>query len=379
MIRISRLNSARYCGLSGSIEDRSTSIYAMAGNAFHALLRANYRTTPETVKAAELTMSVLEDDVRADVNRYAVDLGASWTPPEDAEFEVPLGIDARGRYVPYDDPSAITRGTADCCWLEPNKLDRPEAEEAEIDDEDGIDLGRFRAITRQAPPAYDGTYTLYVVDFKAGPRAAFNVPHPSENLQTGAYGLGLADKNGAKVTDMRLGIYRVVEGRFVWARFQIGSDETEQLWTRVKAAAMRDSTLAITGSHCGDCWVRRKCPAHVLPALNQADRDEAMAPIYEVLEEGQIVPMARVARMLRALRALSDVAAMAKEWAENYVAYNGPVLDGDQEWGPVAQKGRETVSISSLKAAGLYEAAVAAGAVKKGAASQSYRWTKVSM
>lgn len=375
MIRISRLNSARYCGLAGSVEDGSSSTYALGGNAFHALLRAKYRTSRATVDAADLLMSALEPDARADVNRAVLDLAACWTPPDDAEFEVPLGIDITGCYVPYDDPRAITRGTADCVWLEPNQVEAPAVaaqDAAEIDDDMGIDIARFQKLRRARPRNYDGTFTLYVVDFKAGPRAAWNVPHPSVNLQLGGYGLGLADKIGPKVTDMRLGIYQVVEGKFVWARFDLAAPASTELWNQVRAAALRDPKTAVTGAHCVDCWVRRKCPAYVLPVLSLAARDEALAPL--MADAGVVPTPDQVLRLLLAVKAIEDLVDPAKDWLKNWVTENGPIVNGSKTWGPGPTKGRESTSITALKDAGLYDEAVARGAVKKGQPGVSFTW-----
>src|SRR3954470_5776941 len=102
MIRSSRLNTAEFCGLAGSYEERTTGEWALAGQAFHAGLRGWYRPTFENVRAADVALAAVKPEVRDGIRAQVADLAASWTPPPTARFEVPIALDFNGRGVAYD-------------------------------------------------------------------------------------------------------------------------------------------------------------------------------------------------------------------------------------------------------------------------------------
>lgn len=340
MIRGSKLNDAEHCGFAGSYQDSATSSWGLMGDAFHAANASLHR--PDEVRFREerdVAMAQLEDEERDQVREMVARLAAEWTPPASAVFEMPVGLDRNACFVEHGDPSAMTQGTADCAWA--------------TEDED------------------DKT-TAWVLDFKSGARAEFNVPHPKNNLQVASYGFALADKFGA--ARMRLGLYLAHEGKWLWDTIDLDSPEGTALWARVKAAASRDDKEQVVGPHCAECFVRLKCPAHLLPALDDVTREYALEPMTAGAA-GEIIEASRLVRLINACKAMEDLSKAGRDWAKAYVKQYGPIVFQGKQWGPVQVKGREGTSVKALKDAGIYDRAVAVGAVKSGAPTMQHRWT----
>lgn len=332
MIRISALNEAASCGLSASLNDKSTNAAALMGTAFHAAVAAHYQPTDATREARAIAIGQLGGEHEAEVLEMVERLSEEWNPPTSAQFELPVGLSRRGIYVPYGSPEAMTQGTLDCGWSEPDEA--------------------------------------VVLDFKSGARAEWNVPIPRANLQLAGYGIAHADHMGK--SKMRLGIYLAAEGKWLWDLVDLDSPEGTVLWERVRAAALRDPEEAVKGPHCSDCWARLRCPAHLLPIFSEADRDTALEPL--TAPAGLIEPQ-KLMRLLQACQVMDEVADKGKEFLRAYVKEHGPFVVDGKQWGPIEVKGREGTSVKALKDAGLYERAVAVGAVRQGPPTQQHRWT----
>lgn len=342
MRRGSKLNEAEHCGFAGSYQDAATSVWGLMGDAFHAAVAAHYRPTEERFREERaVAVAQLQDSERDDVLRLVTRLTESWAPDDGAVFETPVGLDRNGCFVAHGDPAAMTQGTADCAW-------------ATEDD--------------------DNQTTAWILDFKSGARAEWNVPPPGQNLQIASYGFALADKYGA--SRMKLGIYLAHEDKWLWETINLDSAAGTDLFARVKAASLRDDDEQIEGPHCGECFVRLKCPAHLLPALDDAAREYAMAPMTAGADPSLITPD-RVVRLINASKAMEAVAEAGKDWAKAFVREHGPVVLDGKQWGPVQVKGREGTSVKRLKEAGLYDRAVAVGAVGVGPPTMMHRWTNV--
>lgn len=335
MIRISRLNEAADCGLAASIEDKSTNAAAMMGDAFHAAVAAHYRGTDAFNEARAIAIGQLGGEHEAEVLEKVAALAAIWTPPTRAIFEAGIGLSRRGLAVPYGSPDAMTQGTPDCVWSEPDEV--------------------------------------VVLDFKSGARAEWTVPIPRENLQLAGYGIAYADEFGK--SKMRLGIYLAAEVKWLWDLVDLDAPEGTSLWERVRAAALRDPEEAVKGPHCSDCWVRLRCRAHLLPILSAGDRATALEPLGEAV--GLVEPR-KLMRLLQACQAMESIAEKGKEWLKAYVKERGPIVVDGKAWGPTEVKGREGTSVKALKEAGLYDRAVAVGAVKQGPPTFQHRWKKAT-
>lgn len=334
MIRVSRLNEAADCGLAASIEDKSTNAAALMGDAFHAAVAAHYNPGVETfAEARAVAIGQLGGEHEDHVLGMVTRLSETWTPPTSAMFEKGIGLSRRGIAVPYGSPEAITQGTVDCVWAEPDEV--------------------------------------VVLDFKSGARAEWNVPIPRDNLQLAGYGLAFADQMGK--SKMRLGLYLAAEGKWLWDLVDLDAPEGTALWERVRAAALRDPDEAVIGPHCSDCWVRLRCPAHLLPIISASDRATALEPLGAA---GGLVEPRKLMRLLHACQAMEAIAEKGKEFLRAYVKERGPFVVDGKAWGPIDVKGREQTSVKALKEAGLYDRALAVGAVKTGPPTQQHRWKK---
>lgn len=339
MVRSSRLNVAEHCGFAGAFVDRRTTLPALFGDAFHAAIAARQRPYVTDFRLArEVAMAQLSAEERDEVSELVEQLAGQWTPPEDACFEQPIGLDRNGRFVPYGSPEAIIAGTADSCWVAPDE---------------------------------DGAPCVFVLDFKSGARASFNVPAPGNNLQVASYGFALADWLGA--SKMRLGIYLARDDKWLWDTVDLDSEAGTALWARVKAAACRDPSEMVVSADCADCYVRLSCPAHMLPACDLPTRDLALSPLREGFE---LVAPERLLGLLLACDAMKAAAEAGRDWAKAYVREHGPIVIDGKQWGPIVVKGREGTSVKLLKEAGLYDRAKAVGAVRVGAPTEQHRWTK---
>lgn len=332
MIRFSKLNDAQHCGLSASIDaGNTTNIWAMMGDAFHAANAAHYR--PDVEKFAEeraTAFGVIGVNGAATVTRLLHGLWDAWTPPDDARFEVPIALTRDGVAAPYGTDKVISQGTADCVWVE-------------------------------------GDYVV-VPDFKSGARAEWNVPPPADDLQTLGYGIAFADLLGK--TKIRNGIYLAHEEKWLWNEIDLDTAAGTAAWERVRGAALHDPTEAVMGPHCADCWVRLRCPAYQLPVISQMERDNALS----IMGSADVVEPQKLLRLLQACDVMDKMAEAGKDWAKAYVAQHGAVVIDGKQWGPSPVKAKELVSITSLKDSGLYDRAVAVGAVKTGEPGKQHRW-----
>lgn len=331
MIRMSSLNAAGACGLSAGMKDKTTSAAALMGTAFGAAVRAHYRPGDEERELRDIAMGQLGPEHEEEVREKVVRLVDIWEPPTSAVFERSIGLSRRGIAVEHGAADAMTSGHMDCAWAEED--------------------------------------TAVVLDFKAGARAEWNVPIPRANLQLGGYGFAWADLCGK--SRVKLGLYLAEPGKWLWDTIDIDSPEGTALWERVRAAALRDPEEATMGPHCSDCWVRLKCPAHLLPAVSAGARVSALAPLTAPTE---VIEPRRLMRLLQACQAMEEIADRGKSFLRAYVKEHGPFVVDGKQWGPIEVKGREGTSIKALKDAGLYERALAVGAVKMGAPTQQHRW-----
>ncbi|TAL29061.1 MAG: DUF2800 domain-containing protein [Phenylobacterium sp.] len=336
MIRPSRLPAAEHCGLAAGHESNSTNAAALLGDAFHAAVASHYNPTNKEFRAEhDIAMGRVSPAERDEIAEMLGRLTAQWEPPPGAEFEIPIAIDRAGISVETGDARLLTEGTADCGWS-------------------------------------DGDAAA-VVDWKSGARAEWNVPIPRENLQLAAYGLGLADRWSKP--KMKLGLYLAREGKWLWDTLHLDSGEGTALWERTRAAALRDPTEAVIGPHCNECYVRLKCPAHLLPVIDIGERENVMAPMTLGEPDG-LVETQKLLRLINACKAMEDLADAGRDWLKAYVRKNGSIVVDGQQWGPIEVKGRESTSVKALKEAGLYDRACAVGAVRMSPPTQQHRWTK---
>jgi hypothetical protein len=170
------------------------------------------------------------------VRGWAEIMRQRWTPPENCETEIPLGLvdlptpkftavreTAPGshEYVPLDaGTKLLTAGRADLVWE---------------DDEECV----------------------RVCDIKTG---QFYLGDPARLRQVLAQGFAAASLYGAGA--FRPGVYYARTGHFDWGQpVLIGEPSGDEAWRYVLDAAMRD-TEPHPGAHCLGCWDKKACPAN---------------------------------------------------------------------------------------------------------------------
>lgn len=242
--------------------------------------------------------------------------------PATAEREFPLGVDKRGRAVDYDDPKAITRGTADMVWVNA-----------------GI---------------------AYVGDIKTGRI----MPSPrSEQLM--AYAFSWASIN--QLDKICTGIWNAREGQWRWSGIiALDSGEAGELWGEVVAAATSPDEF-VTGPHCNECFQRLHCPARLLP---HSQLETELAPLAS---GGELTPETAV-RGLVIIAAMKDMAKRAEEHLRAYVRAHGPIESGGKVWQGWAKKGKR--SGPKLAELEVLEKEFDRKLIKQGQPGEAWEWRK---
>lgn len=319
MIRISALNDAAVCSLRPQLAAEGPGEETEAseiGTAFHrAVARRSFFVTGALgPSVAKELMGMLE---------------LLWSShiviPAHAVFEQRVALDVDGLPCSYDDPEALIRGTFDCGWID------------------------------------DGVAT--VVDWKSGFRP---VAPAASNLQLAGYGLAFAALH--EIDRLSLGIYYARRGEWDWA--YLTRQDMDASWRRIRDIATKPP-VAHVGPGCNDCRVYQKCPTVLWPA-DPVARDIALVP----LTNAGLVTQADVMRLLHASTALKKLSTAGLDYVKNWVTTHGPLESDDQIYNGWPTKGRETASVEGLRKAGLYDQAVAAGAVKTGEPGERFEWRR---
>lgn len=269
-IRPSSLNTPCYGAIALSASGPQTRTeYSGFGQAWAATVECRPDALTEVMK------------LTPDERQRLIDAGtwyASEHPlPPDARHNVRVALDREGHVVDYESPDAITCGSMD-----------------HTGEEDGGDL-------------------VWVRDDKTGQRP---VPNPSENLQTAAYLVARMDETCASRGRVEIvnPILRTYE-EYVFTR-----DEITVLWERIVAKIDGydpDHPEYSIGAHCDECYQRRHCPAHLMPAMQGA---EALLPFTRPGGlTAETLPAAW--RVVKAMEAITDEARGAMK---AFVAEHGP-------------------------------------------------------
>ncbi len=169
-----------------------------------------------------------------------------------------------------------------------------------------------------ALPEYD---LVIIVDIKS---SIFAVKEGTQSLQLHGYGLAACAKLG--LGRYVTGIWDASEGRYHISKHavEVDSFEAADIKDRIRlAAAERDGNFR-TGTHCGHCWKRSHCPAHIVD-VPEGD--------FKALLSGQATE-AQVREALIKKKQLEDlhkrVDGACKMWVQNH----GPVRseDGKKWW-----------------------------------------------
>lgn len=250
-VRPSSLGVAEFCPRATELNEQSgISRSAILSTAWHAKLAGNDTLIgelhPEERKEVATygtpSTAFLEQDMR-----QSVDLGGHGTRAErialdyeSAEKELHVKV--------WERDSLITEGTLDFAWVR--------------------DVG--------------GQRWAFVADLK---RSTWAIPDGADCLQLAAYGHAYASLRGC--VGYTPGLWSGTDSEWSWGTpVDLTSPEALDLWLRLKRAARNDHRLKVkeddkrfvTGSHCGACYGRQRCPEYAaltcaFPDTEQVDID----------------------------------------------------------------------------------------------------------
>jgi PD-(D/E)XK nuclease superfamily protein len=215
-----------------------------------------------------------------------------------------------------------------------------------------------------------GERETVIVDLKKAEQYyAGMLDHPDSNDQLDAYGLAAALEHGSDS-------YRKVILLF-------GERDVEPLESRpvpasgwqakiddFKARMARPLTYTV-GDHCGACWSKSRCPAHMLPAyhataeMEAGSPPQALAPIME--GGGGLQSEEQAAKALLVLMAMEKLCdrkeSPAWEQVRDFARRNGGrIRVGDRQFCVSQMPGRKGIDQAALAADGLLEKYTRAGA-----------------
>jgi hypothetical protein len=332
--RASSLKVAEFCGQSAVLSEKYniSGRAAAVSTAFHAVC-AGATDAPEK-------MSRLTDEEREEVGAWYKPTPCEVEPGvfldyESAEKELSVGLDAQGRFVDPDTTPALIPGHLDFAWVR----ERPVA----------------------ARTDWGSAKVAYVCDIK---RAAWTAESP-DILQLHAYGMAYAKLRGCRyyVT----GLWVAMEGRYVWSDcfVDLRSDEAEEIWERLRAAATNRGDEYSTGQHCRDCWVWNRCPAYTMSTVLAKTELAALVDDGEITVDG----LTRAVLLAEGMKRLAD---KALEVAKEHIRRGYEVRDPKtgKVWRATKCRGRETANVAALREAGLTEY------IKQGADYDRMGWVK---
>jgi CRISPR/Cas system-associated exonuclease Cas4 (RecB family) len=197
-----------------------------------------------------------------------------------------------------------------------------------------------------------------VLDFKSG--AEERVEPVESNLQLHAYALGVALVQGSR--EYRTGLVFLREqAPLVRVSRAYLPHEWWSVLDRIKAAVKRPPVPTV-GTHCNDCYQRRRCPAWILPA-------HAGPSVLEPFTRPAGLTPQNAARALQIVTAMKDVVTIAEAHLRDYAREVGGIVEGDRVWAPQVRT-RKTADVAALEQDGL-------GAyVRQSEPYEVYRWRR---
>lgn len=220
---------------------------------------------------------------------------------------------------------------------------------------------------------------LYDVDWKSiGQLYAGHLERPENNLQQMAYVVAGGMEFEAEEVQIILACFdakgitpiegEVLEGAAWWP-----------LLERVKAVPHVDldgpQPPAILGDHCDSCYQRRHCSAYLLPAMGETPVElvpfaEPGTGLTSKEAEAGLVWLAKAKAMLKRAK---EVTELVEGQLQTFTTVNGPIRQGDKEWGPIPTNGKRSgPKLEELEAAGLGDL------IKPGKPGVRFDWKKVA-
>lgn len=225
----------------------------------------------------------------------------------------------------------------------------------------------------------DGKRCLYVIDWKSkGQFWAGHLREPDDNLQQLTYmvaaGMELAVDEARiilalfdddDVTPLESAVYAI--------------DVWEPIIERVKTIPTFDphgtEPEANKGAHCDGCYQRMHCSAYLLPATLKRVPIE----LKPFAEEGGGITSAQardgiewLERARDAMKRAKALTELVEEQLRTFATVNGPIRDGDREWGPMPTPGKRSgATVRELEEMGL------TNLIKPGKPGVKFEWRPI--
>jgi hypothetical protein len=301
--RMSALPTLQFCGQAQILgESLGAGRPAAIGTAFHAKCSgaANYDSL-----RARLTEDEQEE---LDALIPPADFEAFGVPLTYAEMlkEVPVALDKFGGFLPYDHPDALVRGTLDMACM----------------------------------VVAEGMSVALVIDIK---KSAYAVPDGARSLQIKGYAKAYAEKMNADA--YVTGVWDATEGQYEFSDFvRTFSNEADNDWATIKAAAENHGGEYSLGGHCVGCYGRKRCPQWLLP-LELADTS-----LSAFTAEGGLTAETALDALILANRA-KDTAKAVIDIVKHFSRDNGGIEDFTQNkvWAPNRCKGKVLLNRKRLE------------------------------
>lgn len=311
MRRMSNLPVLEYCGMSDQLQKNVESTNALRSTVFHKY--AETGVWPETIRQ-------LSEQDRIEISRWKVPkhfhhpkLGLTLSY-KDSDKERLLALDSDFNFISGLDnelaqeelekiPNLLTAGHLDMAW------DVPEQD------------------------------LVVIFDIKS---SIFAVKDRCESLQLHAYGLAYAKLKGR--SKYITGIWDASDGEDYWGKvYAIDTFEFEAIKDRIKAACGNTSDKYTRGSHCGSCWKRDSCPAHLVDLPD----DNRFRSIFDGTATEREYREALIA--VKGLGELANkVTEACKSWSERHGGIRSE--DGRKVYKPLLINGRKVLDEDAILA-----------------------------
>jgi hypothetical protein len=311
MKRISSLPVAEYCAMSDKIGIDVASVNAARSTCFHSYA--------ETGRWPESVNNLPEQDF-AEIQRWKRPTVLIHKDAEtvvrldykDAIKEIVVALDKDFNFVEVDPtvpqkdiesryPNAITVGHLDMAWDLPS-----------------LDL-------------------VVVEDIKS---SIFAVKSREKSLQLHAYGIAFAKKMGR--SRYKVGIWDANDGKhFIGEVISLESWECEEYKERIRTACNNNGSEHTTGTHCGGCWKRDNCSAHLVDVGSENQFAKVLGPNPKEEDIRQAMVAAK------GLETLSKkVMDICKSWSERHGGIRSE--DGLKIFKPVLRSGKTSLDKDAI-------------------------------
>jgi len=180
---------------------------------------------------------------------------------------------------------------------------------------------------------------IVISDIKS---SVFAVKDRCESLQLHAYGLAYSLLKGR--SKYITGIWDASDGKHYYGNItETNTFDFEAIKERIRNACNNNSDKYTKGTHCGGCWKRDSCPAHL---VDMGDENR-----FSKLFNGTATE-ADIREALVAAKGLGELANKVSEHCKDWVKRHGPVRseDGCKSWQARLRSGRKSLNQEQVMA-----------------------------